>query len=62
MSIAQKVGIADSGSAIADDQRGADVAQEDEHDDDRERSALEQRLHGRIVVALGVVDRACRSC
>ena len=38
------------------DQRGAPVAQEDEHDDDGEDGALDQRLHGRVVGAERVVD------
>ena len=55
-SIAQKVGMIDSGSAIAVTMRGAQIAQEHEHDDDREHRALDQRLHRRMIVAEFVVD------
>ena len=55
-SIAQKVGMIDSGSATRGDDGGANVAQEDEHDDDGEQRALDQRLHRRMIVADLVVD------
>ena len=38
------------------DERGAHVAQEDEHDDDGESRALDQRLHGRMIIADLAVD------
>ena len=44
----------DSGSA-SDDGR-AQIAQEGERDDDGERRALDQRLHGRIIIAEFVAD------
>ena len=54
----QKVGIADSGMASAEIDRRAPVAQEQEHDDDREHRALDHRLHRRVILRLGIVD-AC---
>src|SRR5208337_3050803 len=54
-SIAQKVGMIDSGSATAVTMV-AQIAQEGEHDDDGERRALDQRLHGRMIIAEFVVD------
>ena len=38
------------------DERGAQIAQEDEHDDDGEQRALDQRLHGRMIIADLAVD------
>ena len=57
MSIAQNAGKIDSGSEIGGDDGGAQVAQEQQHDDDREHGALEQRRDRGVVVALGEVDR-----
>ena len=48
MSIAQKAGKIDSGSDTAAMIGRADVAQEQEHHDDGERRALEQRLQRRV--------------
>ena len=54
--------MADSGSAMAAIDRRAHVAQEEEHDEDGEHGALDQRLHRGCVVAArvgdGVVDLA----
>ena len=52
----QKAGIADSGMASAEMSGRADVAEEQEDDEDREDGAFDQAFHRRCVLRLGVVD------
>ena len=52
----QKAGIAESGMASAEMSGRADVAQEQEDDENREDRALDQALHRRRILLLGVVD------
>ena len=55
-SIIQKVGMMESGIAMAVTMVARKIAQEDEHHDDREQRALDQGLHRRVIIAEFVVD------
>ena len=57
-SMNQKVGIADSGMAIAEISVARQSRRNRKHDEHREHGALDQRLHRRLVLALGIVDAA----
>ena len=57
MSIAQKVGMTDSGSAIAETSVARQSRRKMSTTMTASSGALDQRLHRRIVVAVGVVDR-----
>ena len=52
----QKAGIAESGMATAEMSGRANVAEEEEDDENREDRALDQAFHRRPVLRLGVVD------
>ena len=56
-SMAQKVGIADSGRAIAAISVARQLRRNRKHDEHGEHRALDQRLHRRLVVAMGIGDR-----
>ncbi len=56
-SMNQKVGIADSGIAIAEIRVARQSRRNRKTTSDREHRALDQRLHRRLILHLGIFDR-----